>query len=95
MTIIDKTHPVRETSVFAVEKAEYIDDLCLRIHFTNGKKRDVDFAPFLNAHPHPSLIKYQDPKLFKKFTIRSGNLNWNNYEMVFPLEQLLSGKIKV
>jgi hypothetical protein len=30
---------------------------------------------------------------FKKFKIIDGNLMWNDYEMIFPLEDLYEGKI--
>ena len=95
MIIVDKTHPIEESEIISVEKAEYTGDLRLRIIFKDGKKRTVDFAPFLFHNPHPTLLKYQNPDRFRKFKIIGGNLNWNNYEMIFPLEELYSGKIRV
>ena len=95
MIIVDKTHPIKESDIISIEKAEYARDLRLRVFFSDGKRRTVDFAPFLYHNPHPTLLKYQDPDRFKKFKIISGNLNWNNYEMIFPLEQLYEGKIRI
>ena len=97
MIIIDKTHPVPKSELFSVVRAEPVDKLRLRIYFSNGRKRTVDFAPFLLHYPnlHPSFKKYQNPERFKKFKIVSGNLNWNNYEMIFPLEELYEGKIRL
>jgi len=95
MIIVDKTHPVKESEIISVVKAEYVDNLRLRIYFNDGKKKTVDFAPFLFCNPHPSLLKYQNPARFKKFKVTKGNLNWNNYEMIFPIEELYEGKIKI
>jgi hypothetical protein len=42
---------------------------------------------------HPGIRKYQEELLFKQFKIVDGNLNWNDYEMIFPLEDIYKGKI--
>ena len=45
------------------------------------------------ASLHPSIRKYLDEARFKLFDIIDGNLNWNDYDMIFPVEDLYEGKI--
>ncbi|MCX6304193.1 MAG: hypothetical protein NT040_04430 [Bacteroidetes bacterium] len=37
-----------------VESARYIGDYAIRVYFTDGVNRLVDFKPFLEASLHPS-----------------------------------------
>ena len=32
--------------------------------------------------------KYREVEQFKQFSIVNGNLNWNDYEMIFPVASL-------
>jgi len=34
-----------------------------------------------------------DPNRFQEYKLVDGNLNWNDYDMIFPLEDLYRGKI--
>jgi hypothetical protein len=63
------------------------------LFFNDGLNRVVDFKPFLESSFHPSIWKYLEETLFKQFEIVDGNLNWNDYGMIFPVEDLLKGKI--
>lgn len=73
--------------------ALYIGDFVIQLQFNNGVSKHINFKPFLEASMHPSIKKYLDEAKFKSFKIVDGNLNWNNYELIFPLEDLLDGKI--
>jgi len=54
----------------------------------------VDFKPFVfKPFGHPIYKRYRKPSVFKKFEIIDGNLNWFDYEMIFPVEQLYAGRI--
>lgn len=79
--------------LIAVRTANYIGDFAIRVFFTDGFNRLVDFKPFLEASLHPSIRKYFDEARFKQFDIIDGNLNWNDYDMIFPVEDLYKGKI--
>ncbi|CAN5512853.1 hypothetical protein BH09BAC6_BH09BAC6_28110 [soil metagenome] len=35
-----------------------------------------------------------DEALFCNFEIKDGNLNWNDYDMIFPISELYEGKIQ-
>jgi hypothetical protein len=78
---------------FKVESAIYITDYTVKIFFTDGSQKLVDFKPFLENSFHPNIRKYLDESLFKKFTVEGGNLNWNDYDLIFPLADLYEGEI--
>jgi len=76
-----------------IKSANYIGDFAIRIFFNDGFNRLVDFKPFLESSLHPSIRKYLDETLFIQFKIIDGNLNWNDYDMIFPVGDLHEGKI--
>jgi hypothetical protein len=76
-----------------IKSANYIGDFAIRVFFNDGFNRLVDFKPFLESSLHPSIHKYLDETLFIQFKISDGNLNWNDYDMIFPIGDLYEGKI--
>lgn len=82
-----------QIDLIAIKSANYIGDYAIRISFSDGTNRLVDFKPFLENALHPSIRKYLDEKKFKQFEIVDGNLNWNNYDLIFPINDLYQGKI--
>lgn len=77
----------------SVKQAEYITDYKLSLTFNDGKKQVVDFAPFVKKSHHQDIKKYQNMKLFKQFNIRDGDLEWGDYELVFPVYDLYQNTI--
>lgn len=77
-----------------ITSAKYLSDFKILITFNDRTERIVDFKPFLKKSMHPSIKKYLDENQFSKFQIIYGNLNWNDYDMIFPLWDLYSGKIE-
>ncbi len=73
--------------------AIYIDDFKISLLFSDGNNQIVKFKPFLQSSLHPAISKYLDEKRFKNFQIIDGNINWNNYDLIFPIEHLYNGKI--
>jgi hypothetical protein len=51
----------------------------------------VDFKLFLESSSHPSIKKYLDETKFQQFIITDGNLNWNDYDLIFPIADLHKG----
>ena len=78
---------------YSIIKAKLISDFKIKVTFSDGEKRTIDFEPFLLKSQHPSIKKYLNREEFKKFKIIHGNLNWNDYDMIFPLSDLRKGKI--
>ena len=76
-----------------VVNARHIDDYMLDIQFSNGETKKVNFEKFLERSRHPSIKKYLDKDKFNQFKIKNGNINWNNYDLIFPVEDLLHQRI--
>jgi hypothetical protein len=83
------------TEVLKVKQANYLSDYAIRITFNNGVEKLIDFKPFLSKSFHPSIKKYLNEKLFSNFSITDGNINWNDYELIFPISDLYNGKIEI
>ncbi|MDP3149407.1 MAG: DUF2442 domain-containing protein [Ignavibacteria bacterium] len=82
-----------QTTLLEIKSAKYIGDYAIRIFFNDGVSRLVDFKPFLESSLHPSIRKYFDEVKFNQFKIIDGNLNWNDHDLIFPIEDLYEGKI--
>ena len=82
-----------EVDCLEIISAKYIGDYAIRIFFSDDVYKLVDFKPFLESSLHPSIRKYLDERKFKNFQILDGNLNWNDYELIFPIEDLYTCKI--
>jgi len=76
-----------------IQSARYIGDYAIRVFFSDGINRLVDFKPFLESSLHPSIRKYLNEVKFKEYQIIDGNLNWNDYDLIFPIEDLYEGKL--
>jgi hypothetical protein len=79
------------TLLIEVVQAKYLGDFVIHIKFNDDTERMIDFQPFLRNSFHPSIRKYLDENLFQQFDIVDGNLNWNDYDLIFPLEDLYEG----
>lgn len=66
----------------------------LRIEFSDGKVTEVDFEPFLRASAHPAIRRYLQPRRFKQFGITDGVLQWNDFDLIFPMADLYEGVIR-
>jgi len=82
-----------QIELIEIKSAYYIGDYVIRLNFSDGVNRLVDFKYFLESSQHPSIRKYLDEEKFRLFTIVDGNLNWSDYDLIFPLEDLYQGKI--
>lgn len=83
-----------EVQDFKIDSARYLGDFAIRVLFNDGTERLVDFKPFLTKALHPSIKKYLNENYFSKFLIVEGNLNWNDYDLIFPIWDLYKGKIE-
>jgi len=82
------------TSQIRIDSAKYLSDFVIRIKFNDGYEKCIDFKPFLSKSLHPSIKKYLDENKFSNFKIIHGNLNWNDYDMIFPIVDLYKGQIE-
>lgn len=72
----------------SVIAAKYLGAFNIRLFFSNGCQKLVDFKPFLESSEQSCIQKYLDKALFTNFKIVEGNLNWNDFELYFPIEDL-------
>ncbi|MBF0352602.1 MAG: DUF2442 domain-containing protein [SAR324 cluster bacterium] len=79
--------------IIDINAIQYISDYKLKFLFSDGKERIIDFKPFLDKSRHPDIRKYLDLNEFKNFSIVDGNLDWNDYELCFPVSDLYRGQI--
>jgi hypothetical protein len=82
-----------DIDIIEIKSAQYIGDYAIRIFFNDGFNKLVDFKPFLESSFHPSIRKYLDETKFKDYQIVDGNLNWNDYDMIFPIDDLYTGNL--
>lgn len=76
-----------------ITSARYMGDFAIRLFFSDNSQKLVDFKPFLEKSLHPSIRKYLDESKFRDYKIIDGNLNWNDYDLIFQIEDLYEGKI--
>jgi len=76
-----------------VVTAKYVGDFVIQLQFNDGVEQFVDFKPFLTKSHYPSIKKYLKEESFTCFQITDGNLNWNDFDMIFPVWDLYNGKI--
>jgi len=92
--IVDYTEHETGLDQLKIDSAKYLSDYAIRIKFSDGNEKLVDFKPFLSKSLHPSIKKYLDENKFSKFSLTDGNLNWNDYDLIFPISDLYNGKIQ-
>ena len=93
MKIIQDYNDTELQNVIEITDAMYVDEYVIRVSFNDGSEQLVNFKPFLTKSLHPSISKYLDTVLFSQFKITNGNLNWNDYDLIFPIHNLYEGKI--
>jgi len=86
-------HSQTEGSILVLTDAVYSGGYVLRITFSDGAMRDVDFGPFLAASTNPLIRKYLDLNLFQYFTVQDGDLFWNDCDLCFPVADLYENTI--
>jgi hypothetical protein len=91
--IVDYKEPESGFKELKIDSAKYLSDYTIRIKFSDGSERLVDFKPFLSKSLHLAIKKYLDEKMFRNFSLIDGNLNWNDYDLIFPISDLYNGQI--
>ena len=88
-----RNNQIAGDAIIDVTKAEYNFPHKIHLWFSDGAEQIVDFQPFLEKSRHPEIRKYLDTDLFKQFSIAHGRLDWNDFDLCFPIEDLYEGKI--
>mgnify|MGYP002725765780 CR=1 FL=1 len=79
--------------IISIVEVTYIEEYKLEIIFNDGTDNKIDFEPFLTKNHHPDIKQYLDKDKFRSYSIRNGNLDWNDFEMCFPTNDLYEGRI--
>lgn len=79
--------------VISVNSAIYINGYKIKFVFSDKTERIIDFFDFLQKARNPMTKKYLNKKLFKNYTIKYGDIVWNDYEMCFRIWNLHEGNI--
>lgn len=73
--------------------AKYLEGYKIQITFNDKTEVIVDFEEFLSNSQHPGIKKYLDVEKFKAFQLCDGDLDWNNFDLCFPVSDLYTGKV--
>jgi len=82
---------MNEQTVMVVS-VKWLRDYKLEINFSDTTSQIIDFSSFIINSKHPDINQYQDISRFKKYTITNGDLEWNDYELCFSIEDLYQNK---
>jgi hypothetical protein len=82
-----------EGAVIEIVGAERLSDYKLKLCFSDGAERVVDFEPFLSSSSNPMIRAYLDPQKFGDFRLEHGDLIWDDYGLCFPVADLYEGRL--
>ena len=77
--------------ILTVTAAVYVSDNTLRITFSNGEERLLDFTPLMQEG---ICRKLQDKDYFKSFTLDPFTIDWNN-EVGFAPEFIYAQSVRL
>jgi len=80
-------------AIVEIVRAERLSDYKLRLCFSDGAERVVDFEPFLSSSQSPMIRAYLDPQKFGDFRLEHGDLMWDDYGLCFPITDLYEGRL--
>lgn len=66
---------MQDISLIRVVDVEYIKDYIMRLEFSDGKIKEIDFLPLLKGKMYEPL---KDKKMFIQFALTSWTLEWVN-----------------
>lgn len=84
---------ILDERVISVEKVNQLSDFKLELEFNDKTRQVIDFYLFLSRSLNPLIRKYLSPEEFSKFEIDEGDLEWNDYDLCFPVADLYGNRI--
>ena len=84
---------IAENQIITIQEAKYIENYKINIIFNDNSSQVIDFYPFLSNSLNPHINKYLDINKFKNFLIHEGDLEWNDYDLCFPIADLYENNI--
>lgn len=83
---------INENQLIIIENAQYVDSYKIRLLFNDHTVQTIDFENFILSSNNPHIAKYSNLELFKSFSITDGDLEWNDYDLCFPIADLYENK---
>ena len=71
--------------IIEISNAEYEGNFQIKIIFSDGLVRIVDFNNFLKSAKNPMTTQFRKEEKFKNFKLEYGDLIWGDYDMCFPI----------
>lgn len=84
---------IEDSQIISIQSVEHVEEYKLKIVFNDNTVQVVDFYPFLSNSLNPLIRKYLDIDEFKAFGIDDGDLEWNDYDLCFPIADLYENSI--
>ena len=72
---------------------QHIESHILELTFSDKHIQRVDFTRFVFSNAHPDYQHYKSVSKFLNYKLIDGNLNWDDYTMIFAIEDLYKGKL--
>lgn len=66
---------IMDDVILKIVKAEHVENYILKLTFSNGEVRLMDFEPLMNKG---ICIKLRNPDYFKSFSLDHFSIDWNN-----------------
>lgn len=82
-----------EGTVIDIVRVEPVSGYALKLSFSDGVERVIDFEPFLRKSRNPLIRAYLASEKFADFTVEYGNLMWDDYGLCFPIADLYENNI--
>jgi hypothetical protein len=88
-------HNMTSTRGIAIDLvcAERLSNYKLKLCFSDGTDRVLDFEPFLHKSQNPMIRAYLDPQRFAGFRMDHGDLIWDDFGLCFPIADLYNGRL--
>ncbi|AOS83106.1 hypothetical protein BIU88_02470 [Chlorobaculum limnaeum] len=84
---------ISDEQVIWIEQVNYLGDFRLALFFNDNTSQQIDFFPFLSSSRNPLIRKYLDIEEFRKYSLDAGDLEWNDYDLCFPIADLYENRI--
>jgi Protein of unknown function (DUF2442) len=93
MKLVRRSRKIRKNDVVEAVRVQHETGYKLKILFSDGATRKIDFEPFLKSSRNPMIRAFLDRKRFAGFTIKDGDLMWGDYELCFPIADIYENRI--
>lgn len=79
--------------MISITAAEHLSGHILKLRFSDGFERVIDFEPFLTSSRNPQIHEYLQPDKFAGYRLEHGDLVWGDYDLCFSIANLYEGHI--